>query len=215
MGFYHTVEQGDDLPGIAREYGFNDYQTIWNAPDNADLKQQRQNPNVLQPGDRVYIPDKKTNGKSVAVGAKHAFKLSGKGPKLRLALVGPDGKPFAKQQVTLNVDGRGEQQLTTDANGRIEAAVEPGARAATLKMGEQTFDLKIGFLDPIDQKSGFYGRLRNMGYLPPAYEDGDPDQIDSKELQLALELFQRDHGLPIDGTDDSQVQARLKEIYGC
>jgi LysM repeat protein len=43
----YTVKQGDHLSSIAHEYGFPDYQTIWNHADNAQLKQKRKNPNVL------------------------------------------------------------------------------------------------------------------------------------------------------------------------
>jgi nucleoid-associated protein YgaU len=57
MAIDHTVVQGEYLSKIARSYGFSDYRTIWEHPKNAALKQARQNPNVLFPGDRLFIPD--------------------------------------------------------------------------------------------------------------------------------------------------------------
>jgi hypothetical protein len=57
MAIDHTVVQGEYLSKIARNYGFSDYRTIWEHPKNAALKQARQNPNVLFPGDRLFIPD--------------------------------------------------------------------------------------------------------------------------------------------------------------
>jgi len=53
MGFYLTIEQGDHLPRIADENGFSDWHTIWDDPNNASLRAQRQDPGVLAPGDRL------------------------------------------------------------------------------------------------------------------------------------------------------------------
>jgi hypothetical protein len=49
----HTVRQGEHVSGIAQKYGFTDYSAIWNDPNNAALQSQRQNNNVLNPGDQV------------------------------------------------------------------------------------------------------------------------------------------------------------------
>jgi len=55
---HHTVVQGEHLSSIAKKYGFSSYKTIWDHGQNADLKKKRQNPNVIFPGDRLFIPDK-------------------------------------------------------------------------------------------------------------------------------------------------------------
>ena len=60
MGKNHYVEQGEYLAQIARSYGFVDYNTIWDAPENQGLKDKRKNPNILFPGDKLFIPDKET-----------------------------------------------------------------------------------------------------------------------------------------------------------
>ena len=61
MAGNYTVKQGDHLSSIANAFKFSTYQTIWDHPHNAALKAQRVNPNVLYPGDVLYIPDKDTN----------------------------------------------------------------------------------------------------------------------------------------------------------
>ena len=38
----HIVRQGEHLARIARQHGFSDYQTIWDHPENAQLKQKRE-----------------------------------------------------------------------------------------------------------------------------------------------------------------------------
>lgn len=213
-GFYHTVEQGDDLPSIAREHGFSDYRTLWDAPENAELKQARPNPGVLFPGDRVFVPDRDHHGTSIAVGQHHRFVLRGKQPRLRLVLRGPDGKPLASTAVTLTVDGQA-RPLTSDGSGLIEAAIRPGAGRATLALADQTLELRIGHLDPADKPSGVIARLRNLGYLPAALEGAAEDDVPPDELALAVELFQRDRQLPIDGSDPGRIAAPLEDAHGC
>ena len=58
MARYYTVRQGDYLSKISSENGFFDHTIIWNHPNNAELKEKRQNPSVLYPGDQLFIPDK-------------------------------------------------------------------------------------------------------------------------------------------------------------
>jgi hypothetical protein len=56
---YHIVKQGETLSKIAREYGFSDYHVIWQHLDKHVFNPERDdpNPNVLYPGDKLYIPE--------------------------------------------------------------------------------------------------------------------------------------------------------------
>jgi N-acetylmuramoyl-L-alanine amidase len=51
----HVVREGECLASIAFENGFFP-DTIWRHADNSALKERRENPNVLQPGDVLFIP---------------------------------------------------------------------------------------------------------------------------------------------------------------
>jgi N-acetylmuramoyl-L-alanine amidase len=53
---YYTVKQGEHLSRLAKQFGFSDYSTIWDHPENAELKRKRNNPNVLYPGDTCSFP---------------------------------------------------------------------------------------------------------------------------------------------------------------
>ena len=53
----YTVKEGDCIASLAYDRGLL-WQTVWNHPLNALLKTQRQDPNVLKPGDIVHLPDK-------------------------------------------------------------------------------------------------------------------------------------------------------------
>jgi hypothetical protein len=68
MSTNHVIEQGEHLSHLAAQYGFRDYLTIWDHPNNAALKDKRQNPNVLFPGDSVFIPDKEKKSVSRPTG---------------------------------------------------------------------------------------------------------------------------------------------------
>src|SRR4051812_23195035 len=49
------------MSSIAHDFGFLNFETILNHPKNAELKKNRANPQVLFPGDEVFIPDKNSN----------------------------------------------------------------------------------------------------------------------------------------------------------
>ena len=127
MSTDHVVQQGEHLSQIAKQYGFRDFNTVWNHPDNAALKKLRQSPNVLFPGDTVKIPDKTQKKESRPTGKKHSFKLTGGRLLLRLALRDFDNQPLANTACQVQVEGA-STELTTDANGRVEVPISATLR---------------------------------------------------------------------------------------
>lgn len=216
MPDYYTVEQGDHLSKIAKDNGFTDYTIIWDHPNNADLKKQRQNPNILLPGDQVFIPDMEQKQESGATDKRHSFAVDTKPLKLRLVLEDAYEKPIGGQQCALLVDGQ-VFQLTTDGNGKLEQEIPLDAKEGVLTIrGDQTpfanevIKIKIGHLDPIDEISGQVARLNNLGYFAGALDGSDDDAFES-----AVEEFQCDHNLKVDGICGPKTQAKLKEVHGC
>jgi N-acetylmuramoyl-L-alanine amidase len=216
MPDYYTVQQGDHLSKIAKDNGFTDYTVIWNHPENADLKKQRQNPNVLLPGDQIFVPDMEEKQESGATDKRHTFTVDKKILKLRLVLEDIYEKPIAGAQCALLV---GDQtfQVTTDGQGKLEQEIPLDSTEAFLAIrGDQTpfanevIAIKIGHLDPIDELSGQIARLNNLGYFP-----GNLDGSDADAFQSAVEEFQCDHGLKVDGDCGPKTQAKLKEVHGC
>jgi hypothetical protein len=216
MAGNYTVKQGDHLSKIAKDFGFSDYHTIWDDPNNADLKQKRQDPNVLFPGDTLFIPDREAREESASTDQQHRYQV--RRPKLQLRLVLEDlyEKPIANAPCVLAL-GSETRDVTTDATGRIEQDIPSDVHDAFLIIhGDQTpFDgdsiaIKIGDMDPVDQVSGQTARLNNMGYFA-----GDPAQKDDQAFQSAVEEFQCDHGLTVDGKCGPITQAKLKQVHGC
>lgn len=55
MATEYKVKQGDCISSIAAKYGHVP-DAIWNDPANRQLKEEREDPNVLKPGDVSFIP---------------------------------------------------------------------------------------------------------------------------------------------------------------
>ena len=216
MPDYYTVQQGDHLSQIAKDNGFTDYTVIWDHPNNADLKKLRQNPNVLFPGDEVFIPDMEQKQESGATDKRHSFAVDKKTLKLRLVLEDAYEKPIANQQCALLVDGQAFQP-TTDGKGKLEQEIPLDAKEAVLTIrGDDTpfanevIPIKIGHLDPVAEISGQVARLNNLGYFAGALDGSDEDAFES-----AVEEFQCDNSLTVDGICGPKTQAKLKEVHGC
>lgn len=212
----YTIQQGDHLSSIAKAFGFSDYRTIWDNPNNADLKQQRQNPNILLPGDIVYIPDRQLRQESRSVDQKHTFSKKGKGLKLRLTLLDKYERPIANASCSLTLGVR-STTVTTDGDGKIEQDIGPDVRDGVLVIQDpQTpcnntqIAIRIGDLDPVDAVSGQVARLNNLGY-----DAGDVNQPDPDAFESAVEEFQCDNRLKVDGICGPNTQAKLKQVHGC
>lgn len=214
----HTVKQGEYLSGIAEQYGFTDNAKIWDDPANADLKSKRKNPNVLFPGDQLTIPDKESKEISGSTGQRHRFQVRLPGLKLRIVLEDMYEKPIANAQCHLRVESE-EIELTTDSTGKIERTIRASAAAGQLTLEDKkTEDLeipvKIGFLDPVDEVSGQCARLNNLGYNAGPLPDNTAKE-NKLQLQSAVEEFQCDHGLSVDGICGPNTQAKLLKVHGC
>jgi len=81
-----TVKQGDCISSIAQKHGLF-WDKVWNHPKNAKLQETRKDPNVLSPGDVVFVPDKEEKEESGATEQRHRFKKKGVPAKLRLRIM--------------------------------------------------------------------------------------------------------------------------------
>jgi len=221
MAGYYTVKQGDHLSGIAYQYGFANYNPIWDHAENADLKKERKNPNVLFPGDQLFIPDKETKHYSKPTDQLHKFQVKTTPLKLRIKLHRFYAKPIANTPCDLFIAGN-LMKVTSDANGIVEQAIPETARDGKLTVHQQItvkgrsvpndfeIPLKIGDLNPVKKLSGQVGRLSNLGYYR-----SDLEPLDDPEFVSAVEEFQCDQGLTVDGDCGPQTQAKLEEVHGC
>jgi len=221
MAGMYTVVAGDHISRLAEQFGFAKYETIWNHPQNADLKALRKNPNILNPGDQVYIPDADVKTLDRPADVKHSFTKPAETLKLRLVLNRMYNKPYAIVPCTLSV-GSVQTDLTTDGNAQIEQTIKRLDSAGSVKLNDQItvsggaatiqreVDFQIGFLTPLTEVSGQIGRLANLGYYR-----GPASPPDLDEFKSAVEEFQCENSLSVDGICGPLTQAKLKSVYGC
>jgi hypothetical protein len=119
--------------------------------------------------------------------------------------------PLQKRTVKLELEGGAAVEKLTDDAGTIEAP--PGAAHGWISIPQQGRPALRLFCalnpPPASSPAGLWQRLRNLGYEPPGMTDADAEVAsDPKSLQMAIEEFQADHGLPLTGeTDDATTLA--------
>jgi Putative peptidoglycan binding domain len=221
MGWY-IAKEGDHVTSIAAAHGFSDYREIWNDPANADLKSKRIDPNVLLPGDRLFIPDLRVAEYMRPTDVCHKFKLTATNLQLRIELQRAFAPPIASNPCPMRIDGEYYATTATDKQGLVAHKIDNTAAQGSLlirnfvqgirgeKPSDRTVKLRIGWLDPIDSISGQQARLINLGYYRGSLDEYDPD-----EMRSAVEEFQCDQGLGVDGDCGPKTQGRLQKVYGC
>ncbi len=183
-------------------------ETIWIHPENQSLKELRNNPNVLLPGDRVFIPDKRLKFVSAATDQTHAFRRKGTPSLVRLQLFAGE-RPRRNEDYTFVVDGV-TYNGKTDEFGVLEHAVPPQATTGKLLIGpdQQVYELAFGVLDPLSEIIGIQKRLNNLGYTC-----GEPDGVLNPVTRKALTDFQLRFDLPPTGHPDAATRAKLQELH--
>jgi len=208
MAETYQVKQGDCIYSIAFDKGlFAD--TIWNHPNNKDLKDKRKDPNVLLPGDMVYIPDKRLREYSEATNQVYKYKLKNTPKPFRIRLMNIE-KPVKDTQYLLSIDGVEQPPGKTDGDGWLKCSIPSNAKRAKLKLeGDIEFDLHLGEMDPVDETYGVQRRLRNLGFF-----DGSPSGNLDEKTKSAIAAFQLSQGMEGTGELSSDVRDRLKAVVG-
>ena len=202
------VGEGDCLDSIAFARGFY-YETVWNHPENRELKDVRKDPFVLRAGDRVFVPEITLKEVTRAPEQRHVFRR--KGVPARFTLVLKDGgKVRANEPYRLLVEGRW-QEGRTNGEGLLTEFIPPNARSAVLLLGEaeERYEIQLGHVDPIDLISGVQDRLRNLGYYL-----GESHGILDDATLAALSTFKAAEGLAGGDSLDDATRDALKAAHG-
>jgi N-acetylmuramoyl-L-alanine amidase len=212
MPIKHNVEQGECLSSIAKQFGFADWHAIYDDGLNSAFRKLRPDPNVLFPGDVLYIPDKKVKNESCQTTLVHVFQLIKKETRLRMIVKDIDGTLLAGKKYKLTVAGQVHEDVLPDT-ALLDQPIPPDALDGELKVWVEeaypdfadTWTLKLGHLDPVEDLTGVQARLNNLGY-----DCGPVDGVNGPRTKAAVRAFQKNQGLDVDGIPGPNTQAALQ-----
>ena len=218
----YTIQPGDCVSSIANRAG-HFWKTVWEHPDNMDLRKARRSPNILLPGDSITVPPLRQKVESGATNQRHSFVRKGEPARLHIRLMMEDfesnsapgqasatpDKPRANQEYVLEIDDK-RHQGTTDSDGWIDIVIPCDAQLGKLTIGPDRFqvDVNLGHLDPVEEISGLQARLTNLGYVC-----GGTGQMDD-ETRTAILVFQSERGLERTGEFDEVTRDKIKSAHG-
>jgi hypothetical protein len=214
----HTVQSGECLSSIAKLYGLHDWRTIYNHGKNQGFRAKRPNPNILLPGDELFIPDRAERTEKCPTGRTHRFVVKAPHMRLRIVLKDDDGEPFRGKTFAVAVEGR-EIRGTTGQDGLVDVEVPVTERTATLSAWlyddddpedpDIEYDLLLGHLDPVDSTSGIQARLQNLGFAC------EVDGVLGEETTAAVRRFRAKYGLAteVDDPIGEAFRAKLVDIH--
>ena len=202
------AEEGDCFINLSHREGFS-WKTVWDHPQNADLRRLRQHLNILKKGDEVFIPDFTPSEFDKPTGHLHKFSVECFTINFTLTLLN-SGKPRAKERYVLAVDGV-SRQGSTDENGTLSERISPLAQEGTLLVGDnqQEFIIAFGHVDPIAEISGLKSRLQNLGFY-----EGEIDDEASPEFSSAIAEFHRSIGVSGEGEVNDTTRNALIQSHG-
>jgi hypothetical protein len=203
----YVVRQGDYLTALAYARGADPDQ-IWNAPENAKLRELRKNPEILAPCDIVYLPPApEPRWHKVKLGQVNTFVSDA--PRIEILVKLPD---FAGASYTADCDGVSLDPGCVGADGTLSCSVPVIGKKVlvTFESLDESIELRIGHLDPINTPSGQHQRLANLGFPLPAPDEDE----DAHALRRATALFQVSQGLSPTGEFDSDTLSALVKVHG-
>ena len=135
--------------------------------------------------------------------------------RLRVVLQTLGGKALTNAAGTLHT-ATSDSKITTDGKGLFEVILIGATEAAELRLAGEgstlhgiVIPLHIGHLDPVTTVSGQEARLNNLGYRA-----GIGGDVSTPVFRSAVEEFQCDEKLTVDGACGPATQAKLRSVHG-
>ncbi len=212
----YVIRQGDYITKLGHTMGF-DALSVWNDPKNAGLRDRRPDPDMLHPGDLLWVPDAPDHRKlSVKAGGsnRYAAHIPKKPIDLKIQI---GGEALPKEPYMIL--GLGPEPVVgeTDERGHLVTKVDVSVREieVILTRKERTLRLRIGDLDPVDTLAGLRKRLLHLGYYQPTKVGiENQDATDGDALVSALKAFQAHEKLAVTGKLDEDTRKALHGAHG-
>lgn len=209
------IKQGDCLVSIAAYYQLKPEFILQQSENKKISEDKNRVHNQLMLGDKIYIPAADNEYLSVSIADKTVFKL----------------KPAATTTISIRFlcGGKARKNLpcrleindtyienNTDERGSVSFDIPALQRNCRL-LAEETieqekmieiYQLMLGYLDPINEKSGLKARLAHLGHFII-----DEDESDETQLPLAIKRFQKAAEIEVTGTISKDDEKKLKEAH--
>lgn len=211
----HVVRQGETVASIVARNGgkSTDAAAVWNDAKNKELRDLRQDPAVLFPGDVLFIPEPKKTWLPASVGSTNSYQVTVPTQTVKIA-IGAD-KPLAGEPYV--VHGLGDDiPGTTDGSGMVTVEVPVNRPSFILELTNQGYSYRVmvGHLDPVTEPSGVRQRLSNLGYASILAQG----VFGSSGHGIGLLAFQVANGKPLSGGGteevDDETATALQKAHG-
>ncbi len=208
---YYTVKKGDWLSKIARRYGLSSWKVIHDHPDNEEFKKKRPDPNLIYPGDIIFIPQPEFLELEPKRIHSDGYKIKAEPPQyeeIDMIMHDHEGKAVADEPYTITIGGF-KIEDKTEKDGRILLKFAPELLDFgyyVLDFQGRQYKLGIGDVDPVNEMPGLIHRLVSLGYAESA-EDAESN------LESCIKRFQDDHGIKVTGEADDATLDKLEKVY--
>jgi hypothetical protein len=223
----YKIKPGDWLSKIALKHGFNDGgAAIWDV--NPELHEKSgNNPDVLQPGWIITIPEKKPTRYTRSTGNEYSLVRSSLAENIYIKLIDATNNPVSGWSYSLRADGKELASGESSSEGIIEVRNIPEDISKAelelheehlfhkLKLKPEKIDVEIGGLDPIygDAQPAIEAVqkiLTNLGY-----HEGEIDGKFGPITRAAIRAFQKRYGIqPAHGLADKKTCQYLNYFIG-
>jgi hypothetical protein len=219
---HYVIRQGDYLAKVAHMHRFA-AEEVWAHAKNEALRAQR-DPDVLNPGDVMFVPEQPLTPKPLSRGAANVYVAAV--PKVHVAFVLQEGNRALPNEPYV-IEGLGKLiHGVSDHDGLVRFKVPISVMQVLILLPQRSLrvPVRVGHLDPVEATSGQRARLTNLGFqgslagnlrasfgLPDAQvTQGDRERA----LAAALHAFQHAYGLGSTGVADDATLAALVRAHG-
>lgn len=212
---YHTVAQHETARSIGATYGVSP-EALWSHERNSALRSRRE-PNVLFPGDRIWIPE--PSSPLIEYGRDPVPCRTGRSHVFCAAQLHEISVRFQTSDETVKADWNYRLEFrdeslrgTLDAEGQLAMRLPMSVQRVQVYLwppsGEEErasrVTLLVAALDPVTESSGLQQRLANLGF-PSSSADS---------LRSALLRFQACEGISPTGELDDPTRSALLGKHG-
>ena len=218
IGEGKEIKAGQCISSIAFDEEMK-WNKIYLHEKNEKLRETRQHPNILLPGDKVTIPAKEAKEKEekdVDTVYTYTRKVNPCGLQLRFTKF---GRPRKEEKFELWRDEVKVDEGKLNEKGILQVAIiRPDWKKVLIYLGEkrEKYEFELGTIAPVTEPRGIQARLWNLGYY-----HGKLDDDFTVETENAFRRFMQKNGLlgdiheKVNKDDVKSGLASLVKVHGC